>query len=494
MIKDQQLSVVPPRRARSREGTRSPGPPENKISPRCMTADAPSAATVEEVREFYRQVVDKNKHEAEFLQAFSEVFQSVEPLLTKHAIYLRAFKILVEPERIITFRVPWIDDKGRQNVARGYRVQYSSANGPYKGGLRFHPSVTVSVMKFLAFEQVFKNGLTGLCMGGAKGGSDFDPKGKSEAEIMRFCQAFMTELSHYIGPNRDVPAGDIGVGCREIGYLFGQYKRLKAGQFEGAITGKDVNWGGSQMRPEATGYGCVYFVLEVLKAQGKEEGIAKRRCAISGSGNVALYAGEKLSSLDATVLTFSDSSGYVTKEEGFSPEDIQRLKQIKEADPSTRISEFAKTDEKIIYVHGDRPWEVPCDIAFPCATQNEIDEEDAERLVKNGCRIVAEGANMPTTEAALQVFKQNGIILCPGKAANAGGVAVSGLEMSQNAMRIAWSRDVVDEKLQHIMATIFEKCRAYAARYGKDEFDLTTGANIAGFIKVADCIIDQGFI
>ncbi|EPR57668.1 NADP-specific glutamate dehydrogenase [Toxoplasma gondii TgCatPRC2] len=489
MITDKNLSVVTPPEL----VTDDPGDmPDCKISPRCQS-EASEVADPEEVDAFVKQIETANRFQPEFLQAFHEVFDSVRPVLCSNPKYLRAFKVIVEPERCITFRVPWVDDQGKQHVSRGYRVQYSSAAGPYKGGLRFHPSVTLSVMKFLGFEQIFKNSLTGLSIGGAKGGSDFDPKGRSDNEVMRFCQAFMTELSRYIGPNRDVPAGDIGVGAREIGYLFGQYKLLKAGQFEGALTGKDKNWGGSAMRPEATGYGCVYFVLELLKAQNKE-GIKGMRCAISGSGNVALYAGEKLATLGAKVMTFSDSSGYIVNEKGFPLGQIQRLKEMKETRSSTRVSEFAAKYSTVKFVPDKRAWEVPCDIAFPCATQNEISEEDAQLLIDNGCRIVAEGANMPTTRDAIRLFKQHGVILCPGKAANAGGVAVSGLEMSQNAMRIEWTREVVDEKLRQIMASIFSKCRSYAAKFGENEFDLVTGANVAGFVKVADCVIDQGYI
>ncbi|PFH38788.1 NADP-specific glutamate dehydrogenase [Besnoitia besnoiti] len=489
MITDKNLYVVAPPELVNPD---SEDCPSCRISPRCQS-EAREVVDPEEIEAFVKHVETVNRHQPEFLQAFHEVFDSVEPVLRSNPNYLRAFRVIVEPERCITFRVPWVDDKGKQHVSRGYRVQYSSAAGPYKGGLRFHPSVTLSVMKFLGFEQIFKNSLTGLSIGGAKGGSDFDPKGRSDNEVMRFCQAFMTELSRYLGPNRDVPAGDIGVGAREIGYLFGQYKLLKAGQFEGAITGKDKNWGGSEMRPEATGYGCVYFVLELLKAQQKE-GVKGMRCAISGSGNVALYAGLKLASLGAIVMTFSDSSGYIVNQNGFSLEQIKQLKAMKEANTSSRVSEFATKHSSVTFVKEKRVWEVPCEIAFPCATQNEISEKDAKRLISNGCKIVAEGANMPTTRDASKLFKQHGVVLCPGKAANAGGVAVSGLEMSQNAMRIEWTKEVVNEKLQQIMASIFDKCRSYAAEFGENEFDLVKGANIAGFVKVADCVIDQGYI
>ena len=439
--------------------------------------------------EFIASVIAKNPAEAEFHQAVREVVESVMPIIEKNKKYQDA-KILeriVEPERVIMFRVPWIDDKGEVQVNKGYRIQMNSAIGPYKGGLRFHPSVNLGILKFLAFEQVFKNSLTTLPMGGAKGGSNFDPKGKSDIEVMRFCQSFMTELSRHIGPDTDVPAGDIGVGGREIGYLFGQYKRLR-NEFTGVLTGKGLNWGGSLIRPEATGYGCVYFVEQMLKARGEK--LEGKICAVSGSGNVAQYTVEKLLELGAKVVTMSDSDGYIYDEEGIDRKEldcVMHLKNIKR----TRIKECAN-EFKCKYFEKHRPWNVKCDIAFPSATQNEISEQDAKTLVKNGCMAVGEGANMPTTPEGVEVFQKAQILYAPGKASNAGGVATSGLEMTQNSMRLPWSREEVDKKLRGIMISIHEQC----VKHGKEGkyTNYVNGANIAGFLKVADAMLDQGII
>ncbi len=443
------------------------------------------------VKEFMAEVIRKNPGEVEFHQAVEEVVQSLAPFLTKHPKYNKA-KILermVEPERVIMFRVPWLDDKGEVQVNRGYRIEMNSAIGPYKGGLRFHPSVNLGILKFLAFEQVFKNSLTTLPMGGGKGGSDFDPKGKSDNEVMKFCQSFMTELFRHIGENTDVPAGDIGVGSREIGYMFGQYKRL-SNEFTGVLTGKGINWGGSLIRPEATGYGCVYFVVEMLKT--RKEDIKGKVCAVSGSGNVAQYTLEKLLELGAKVVTLSDSNGYVYKESGFTEKDLQFVLELKNVKRG-RISECATALKGCKYVEGKRPWGVKCDIAFPSATQNEIDEKDAKTLVKNGCFCIGEGANMPTVPAAVKVFQDAKILYAPGKAANAGGVSTSGLEMSQNSIRTAWTREEVDSKLRQIKINIHESC----VKYGKQKdgyINYVDGANIAGFVKVADAMIDQGIV
>ncbi len=439
--------------------------------------------------EFIASVIAKNPAEAEFHQAVREVVESVMPIIEKNKKYQDA-KILeriVEPERVIMFRVPWIDDKGEVQVNKGYRIQMNSAIGPYKGGLRFHPSVNLGILKFLAFEQVFKNSLTTLPMGGAKGGSNFDPKGKSDIEVMRFCQSFMTELSRHIGPDTDVPAGDIGVGGREIGYLFGQYKRLR-NEFTGVLTGKGLNWGGSLIRPEATGYGCVYFVEQMLKTRGEK--LEGKICAVSGSGNVAQYTVEKLLELGAKVVTMSDSDGYIYDEEGIDRKEldcVMHLKNIKR----TRIKECAN-EFKCKYFEKHRPWNVKCDIAFPSATQNEISEQDAKTLVKNGCMAVGEGANMPTTPEGVEVFQKAQILYAPGKASNAGGVATSGLEMTQNSMRLPWSREEVDKKLRGIMISIHEQC----VKHGKEGkyTNYVNGANIAGFLKVADAMLDQGII
>ncbi|MDD3987882.1 MAG: NADP-specific glutamate dehydrogenase [Candidatus Omnitrophica bacterium] len=441
------------------------------------------------IEEFMNNVISKNPNEAEFHQAVREVVESVLPFIEENPKYLKA-KILermVEPERTIIFRTPWLDDKGEIQVSRGYRIEMNSAIGPYKGGLRFHPSVNLGILKFLAFEQVFKNALTTLPMGGGKGGSDFDPKGKSDNEVMRFCQSFMVELSRHIGPNTDVPAGDIGVGGREIGYMFGQYKRLR-NEFTGVLTGKGLNWGGSLIRPEATGYGCVYFVEEMLKTRG--ESLKGKVCAVSGSGNVAQYTVEKLLQLGAKVVTLSDSDGFIYDGEGIDQKELKcvlNLKNVKRG----RIKECAK-EFKCDYFDKQKPWSIKCDVAFPSATQNEIDEQDAKTLVKNGCLAIGEGANMPTTPSGVEIFQKAKILYAPGKASNAGGVATSGLEMSQNSMRLSWSREEVDRKLHDIMVAIHEQC----VKYGKEDgyINYVKGANIAGFVKVADAMIDQGIV
>lgn len=443
------------------------------------------------VTEFMAEVVQKNPGEMEFHQAVKEVAESIFPFLEKNPKYAKE-KILermIIPERVIIFRVPWLDDKQEIQINTGYRIEMSSAIGPYKGGLRFHPSVNLGILKFLAFEQVFKNSLTTLPLGGGKGGSDFDPKGKSDMEVMKFCQSFMTELFRHIGENTDVPAGDIGVGSREIGYLFGQYKRLK-NEFTGVLTGKGINWGGSLIRPEATGYGCVYFVQEMLKTRG--ESITGKVCTISGSGNVAQYTAEKLLELGAKVVTLSDSNGYIYKEDGLTEKDLQYVFELKNVKRG-RIKECAKKFKKCKYFEGKRPWEIPCDIAFPSATQNEIDENDAKTLVKNGCFAIGEGANMPTIPEAVKVFQAAKILYAPGKAANAGGVSTSGLEMSQNSIRTAWTREEVDNKLRKIKIRIHDCC----VQYGKQEdgyINYVDGANIAGFVKVADAMMDQGVV
>ncbi|MCD6329637.1 MAG: NADP-specific glutamate dehydrogenase [Candidatus Cloacimonetes bacterium] len=441
------------------------------------------------MKEFMHQVEARNPNQPEFLQAVQEVVESLWPIYESNPRYQEA-KILeriVEPERVIMFRVPWTRDNGEVMVNRGYRVEFNSAIGPYKGGLRFHPSVNLSILKFLGFEQVFKNSLTTLPMGGGKGGSDFDPKGKSDAEVMRFCQTFMSELFRHIGANTDVPAGDIGVGGREIGFMFGMYKKLR-NEFVGVLTGKGLNWGGSLIRPEATGYGNVYFAEEMLKTKGLD--FNGKTVVISGSGNVAQYATEKVNQLGGKVVTLSDSSGYIYDPEGISGKKwdfIMELKNVKRG----RIKEYA--DEfGVEYHEGKRPWGVKCDVALPCATQNELNEEEAKTLIKNGCICVSEGANMPSTPDAVNVFIDNKILYGPGKAANAGGVSVSGLEMSQNSLRLSWSREEVDEKLHNIMKSIHSQC----VKHGKDgDFvNYVNGANIAGFIKVADSMLDQGIV
>ena len=441
------------------------------------------------VEDLMKKVIEKNPGEAEFHQAVREVAESIMPYIEKNPEYLKAkiFERIVEPERVIMFRVPWLDDKGEIHINRGFRVQMNSALGPYKGGLRFHPNVNLGILKFLAFEQVFKNSLTGLLMGGGKGGSDFDPKGKSDNEVMKFCQSFMSELFRHIGPDADVPAGDIGVGEREIGFLFGQYKRL-CNEFTGVLTGKGSNWGGSFIRPEATGYGCVYFVREMLKARG--ESLEGKVCAVSGSGNVAQYTTEKLIQLGAKVVTLSDSNGHIYDKHGIDEKKLSFVLELKNVKRG-RIKEYAEKFN-CEYFEGKKPWGVKCDIAFPSATENEISKDDAMALVKNGCIAVGEGANMPTTPEGVKVFQDAGILYGPGKAANAGGVATSGLEMSQNSQRLSWTREKVDKGLYEIMASIHEQCVTYGKK--GDYIDYEKGANIAGFVKVADAMLDHGLV
>lgn len=432
-----------------------------------------------------------NPGETEFHQAAEEVIDSIQEILEKNPKY-REHKILerlTEPERTIMFRVPWTDDKGEIQVNKGYRIEFNSAIGPYKGGLRFHPSVNLSVLKFLGFEQIFKNALTTLPMGGGKGGSNFDPKGKSDAEVMRFCQSFMTELSRHIGPDTDVPAGDIGVGGREIGYMFGQYKRLR-NEFTGVLTGKGRNWGGSLIRPEATGYGTVYFAKEMLAT--KSDDFKGKTVAISGSGNVAQYALQKVIHLGGKVVTISDSSGYVYAKDGFHSEHLEFLMELKNIRRG-RVKEIADKYDGFEFIEGNRPWDVKCDIALPCATQNELNGDEAKMLLSNGCICVAEGANMPCTPEAIEAFQHGKILFSPGKASNAGGVATSGLEMSQNSLRLSWTAEEVDQKLHSIMVSIHEQCVKYGQ--GSDGYvDYVKGANIAGFVKVADAMIDQGVV
>ena len=446
----------------------------------------------EKIKGFLDLVKKRNGHEAEFIQAVEEVAETVIPYIVQNDIYHGKNILLrmVEPERAITFRVNWVDDKGEIQVNRGYRVQMNSAIGPYKGGLRFHPTVTMSILKFLAFEQVFKNSLTTLPMGGGKGGSDFDPKGKSDNEIMRFCHAFMSELFRHIGSNTDIPAGDIGVGGREIGFLFGMYKKLR-NEFTGVLTGKGMTWGGSLIRPEATGYGTVYFADKMLQTKG--DSFKGKTVVISGSGNVAQYAAEKTIQLGGKVITLSDSSGYIVDHDGIDAEKLAFLMELKNVKRG-RVSEYIKTYPNAIFVGNKTPWEVKCDIALPCATQNELNENDAEKLLKNGCICVSEGANMPSTKGAISKFHAAKILFAPGKASNAGGVATSGLEMTQNSLRYNWSRAEVDEKLKDIMSNIHDAC----IEYGKDEetgyIDYVKGANIAGFVKVADAMLAQGVV
>ncbi|MFT6960300.1 MAG: glutamate dehydrogenase (NADP+), partial [Polaribacter sp.] len=441
--------------------------------------------------EFMEMVKKRNNHEPEFLQAVQEVAETVIPYIVNHEIYHGKNLLLrmVEPERLISFRVSWVDDQGEVQVNRGYRIQMNSAIGPYKGGLRFHPSVNASILKFLAFEQVFKNSLTTLPMGGGKGGSDFDPKGKSDNEIMRFCHAFMSELFRHIGHNTDVPAGDIGVGGREIGFMFGMYKKLN-NTFTGVLTGKGASWGGSLIRPEATGYGTVYFAQNMLLR--KDDSFEGKKVVISGSGNVAQYAAEKAIELGATVLTLSDSGGYILDEEGINTEKLKHVMYIKN-EKRGRISEYTEKYPNAKFVAGDRPWSVKCDIALPCATQNELNGDEAKELIKNGCMCISEGANMPSTPEAIHEFQKGKILFAPGKASNAGGVATSGLEMSQNSLRLSWSRKEVDDKLQDIMEDIHDSC----VQYGENEdgtIDYIKGANIAGFVKVADAMLAQGIV
>ena len=444
-----------------------------------------------EIEAFMNRVSLKNAHEPEFLQAVQEVAEAVIPFIEQNPKYktTRILDRIVEPERTIMFRVPWLDDNGEVQVNRGYRVEFNSAIGPYKGGLRFHPSVNLSILKFLGFEQIFKNSLTTLPIGGGKGGSDFDPKGKSDNEVMKFCQSFMTELSRHIGPDTDVPAGDIGVGGREIGYMFGQYKRIR-NEFTGVLTGKARNWGGSLIRPEATGYGTVYFAKEMLAT--KNQTFDGKTVAISGSGNVAQYACEKATQLGAKVLTLSDSKGYILDEDGIDANKLAFVMELKNVKRG-RISEYIKTYPNAKFVEGQRPWGVDVDIALPCATQNELNGEEATLLIGNGVICIAEGANMPSTPEAIEKFLEAKVLFAPGKASNAGGVATSGLEMSQNSLRMSWSSKEVDDRLHEIMVSIHNAC----VKYGKladGNVDYVKGANVAGFVKVADSMIDQGLV
>ena len=447
--------------------------------------------TNEYLKRVYEGLEKRNANEPEFLQAVREVLESIQPVVEKHPEYEKAALIerLVEPERIITFRVPWVDDQGKVQVNRGYRVQFNSAIGPYKGGLRFHPSVNQGILKFLGFEQTFKNSLTTLPMGGGKGGSDFNPKGRSDNEVMKFCQSFMTELQRHIGQDTDVPAGDIGVGGREIGFLFGQYKRLRD-EFTGTLTGKGRDWGGSPLRPEATGYGVCYFAQEMLAARG--DSFEGKTVAVSGSGNVAQYACQKATALGAKVVTLSDSSGYIFDPDGITPEKLDYVMELKNIFRG-RIREYADRYPSAVYHPGERPWGEKCDIAMPCATQNELDGEDARKLVGNGCRCVAEGANMPSTPEAIRLFQQHRLLYAPGKAANAGGVATSGLEMCQNSMRLAWTPEEVDARLHAIMRNIHAVC----VQYGTEPdgyINYVVGANIGGFMKVANAMLAQGCV
>jgi glutamate dehydrogenase (NADP+) len=443
------------------------------------------------ISSFLESVAIKNPNEPEFLQAVKEVAQTVMPFIENNKKYQNKLLLerMVESERIIIFRVVWIDDKGEIQVNRGYRIQMNSAIGPYKGGIRFHPTVNLSILKFLAFEQTFKNSLTTLPMGGGKGGSDFDPKEKSDNEVMRFCQAFMTELSKYIGANTDVPAGDIGVGAREVGYMFGQYKRLQ-NEFTGVLTGKGISFGGSLIRPEATGYGNVYFANSMLLSKGTS--ISEKTVVVSGSGNVAQYSVEKATQLGAKVVTMSDSSGYIYDSEGIDSDKLSYIMEIKNVIRG-RISDYLLKYSNAKYVAAKRPWEIKCDVALPCATQNELNEEEAKMLVDNGCICVSEGANMPTTAAAIHVFQKAKILFSPGKASNAGGVATSGLEMSQNSLRLSWTADEVDEKLKGIMLAIHASCVKYGSE-SSGYVDYVKGANIAGFVKVADAMLAQGAV
>ncbi len=448
------------------------------------------ATQSQSLEKFMELVVRRNPAQAEYQQAVLEVVRSVLPYIEEHPEYQKAniLERMIEPERAVIFRVPWMDDQGNYRVNRGYRVQMNNAIGPYKGGLRFHPNVTLSILKFLAFEQVFKNSLTTLPMGGGKGGSDFDPKGKSDAEVMRFCQSFMTELHRYIGNDTDIPAGDIGVGAREIGYLFGQYKRL-TNEFTGVLTGKGYAYGGSLIRPEATGYGLLFFVEEMLETIGEK--MKNKKVVVSGSGNVSQYAIEKVIALGGIPLTASDSDGFIYDPDGITHEKLEFILELKN-EKRGRISEYADK-YGVPYYANEKPWKIPCDIALPCAVQNELDEKDAKLLVKNGCKMVAEGANMPTTPEAIEVLQENGILYAPGKAANAGGVATSGLEMSQNSIRLSWTREEVENKLRTIMKNIHEQC----VKYGKKEdgtVDYVKGANIAGFVRVADAMLAEGHV
>jgi len=439
------------------------------------------------VDEVYQEVLRRDPDQTEFHQAVYEVLQSLKPLLRLEPQYADVLNRIVEPERAIVFRVPWADDDNAIRVNRGFRVQFNGAIGPYKGGLRFHESVTLSIMKFLAFEQIFKNSLS---IGGGKGGSDFDPKGRSEGEVMRFCQSFMTELSHHIGANTDIPAGDIGVGGREIGYLFGQFRRLKKTYEAGVLTGKALSYGGSEIRPEATGYGCAYFAQEMLEHHG--DSLKDKRVLISGAGNVAQFCVEKVNQLGGKCVTMSDSGGYIYDENGIDAEKLAFVMDLKN-NQRGRIYEYAERYKGAKYYKDERPWNVPADFAFPCATQNEIDGEDAKHLVANGVRGVCEGANMPSTPDAIAIYHQNEVLFGPAKAANAGGVATSALEMSQNSLRMSWSRDDVDQRLRHIMVDIFNNAAKAAERVGSPG-NLAVGANIAGFLKVADAMLAQGVV
>ena len=442
------------------------------------------------ISDFLKEIDKRNSHEPEFMQAVREVSDDLIPYIVSQEIYhgKNVLMRMCEPERVIMFRVNWIDDNGEIQVNRGYRVEMNSAIGPYKGGLRFHPSVNLSILKFLAFEQVFKNSLTTLPMGGGKGGADFDPKNKSDGEVMRFCQSFMTELFRHIGPNTDIPAGDIGVGGREIGYMFGQYKRLK-NEFTGVLTGKGVSWGGSLIRPEATGYGTVYFAEDMLNYEG--DSIKGKKVTISGSGNVAQYAAEKCIHLGAKVISMSDSSGTIHDSDGIDQEKLNHIMYLKN-EKRSRINEFVKKYPKVKFYKNKNPWSLSCNVALPCATQNEITEADAKLLIKNGCKVVAEGANMPCEPGAIKQFKLNKILYAPGKASNAGGVAVSGLEMAQNSLRYSWTREEVDQKLKEIMINIHKSCLEYGKE--KNYIDYNKGANISAFIKVADAMLAQGVV
>jgi glutamate dehydrogenase (NADP+) len=442
------------------------------------------------INTFLQEVSQRNTNEPEFMQAVSEVAQTVIPYIVANDIYhgKNILMRMAEPERVVMFRVPWIDDSGEIRVNRGYRIEMNSAIGPYKGGLRFHESVNLSILKFLAFEQVFKNALTTLPMGGGKGGADFNPKGKSDAEVMRFCQSFMTELFRHIGPNRDIPAGDIGVGGREIGYMFGQYKRLK-NEFTGVLTGKGISWGGSLIRPEATGYGAVYFAQNMMETRGAS--FTGKNVLISGSGNVAQYAAEKVIQLGAKVLTMSDSSGFIHDPDGIDEEKLAFIMQLKNVSRQ-RIDKYVEQYTNASFHKGEKPWGISCDIAMPCATQNELDAADAKTLISNGCYCVSEGANMPSSPDAILHFHSNNVLYAPGKASNAGGVAVSGLEMAQNSLRYSWTREEVDQRLQAIMKDIHQVCASYGK--GKDGINYEKGANIAGFVKVADAMLAQGVV
>lgn len=444
-----------------------------------------------EIDAFVKKISARNPYEPEFMQAVEEVAENIIPFIADNPQYAKGnlLETMCEPERVFMFRVPWVDDKGETQINRGYRVQMNSAIGPYKGGLRFHPSVNLSILKFLAFEQVFKNSLTTLPLGGGKGGADFDPKGKSDAEVMRFCQSFMTELSKHIGGFTDVPAGDIGVGGREIGYMFGQYKRLRD-EFVGVLTGKSLSFGGSLIRPEATGYGCVYFSQEVLNHRG--DGLDKKSCLISGSGNVAQFTAEKLLQNGARVLSMSDSGGTIYDKDGINEEKLEFIKELKNIKRG-RIKEYADKFSGAEFHEGKTPWHIKCDLAYPCATQNELQIEDAKTLVSNGCIGVFEGANMPCTAEAVEHFKAHSLMFSPGKASNAGGVATSGLEMAQNSQRLSWSREEVDDKLKGIMKSIHQNCVEHGT-VNDNYVDYVKGANIAGFVKVAEAMLAQGCV